>query len=165
MPARCQLSPYSPPPRRFGSAKRPPASTHPAAPGKYAGVREMLNPPYPVRSVGTAPVGFTSLRCTRNIVIGVPSRDGYVVCSTGTFGNDRCPVTVGGLIAPRRDDPVVGRIEIGAEPYAIIEYEAFGDRVLAFHDRRGSPVAMLAIQQEEIATGPALERDEQHPPS
>src|SRR5439155_779030 len=45
IPARCQLSPYSPPPRRFGSAKRPPASTHAAAPGKYAGVREMLNPP------------------------------------------------------------------------------------------------------------------------
>ena len=38
-------SPYSPPPRRFASAKTPPRSRNGKLPGSNAGVRLMLNPP------------------------------------------------------------------------------------------------------------------------
>jgi len=49
------------------------------------GVSLMLNPPYPVTSVGVAPFFTSPLACTRNMLIFVPSVDGYQTCSTSTL--------------------------------------------------------------------------------
>src|SRR2546422_2791873 len=45
IPALCHASPYSPPPRRFATARRPPSSSHRRRLAWKLGVREMLNPP------------------------------------------------------------------------------------------------------------------------
>ena len=45
IPASCQASPYSPPPRRFGSAITPPASNHWNIVAEKSGVSETLKPP------------------------------------------------------------------------------------------------------------------------
>ena len=45
MPALCQVSPYSPPPRRLGSAKTTPCSSRPMSSGLKYGWLLMLNPP------------------------------------------------------------------------------------------------------------------------
>ena len=45
MPAWCQASPSSPPPRRPGTATWPPSSHHVATNGLHAGVSVMLKPP------------------------------------------------------------------------------------------------------------------------
>ena len=45
VPALCQSSPYSPPPRRLGTAKTPPISIHTRFDTLNAGVSEMLKPP------------------------------------------------------------------------------------------------------------------------
>ena len=45
VPPWCQVSPYSPPPRRLGWANTPPRSIHTRLAGLNAGVSEMLNPP------------------------------------------------------------------------------------------------------------------------
>jgi CubicO group peptidase (beta-lactamase class C family) len=44
-PASCQARPYSPPPRRFATASRPPRSTHAAMSGENHGVMAISNPP------------------------------------------------------------------------------------------------------------------------
>src|SRR5271156_4057462 len=81
MPARCQSSPNSPPPRRLASAKTPPRSVHQAAVAEKEGVRDTLNPPYAVIRTGRLPSSFRPLRCTRNIGIFVPSLEAYQTCS------------------------------------------------------------------------------------
>jgi hypothetical protein len=45
MPLRCQSSPYSLPPRRFGIANTPPRSTHNARDAEKPGVWLTLKPP------------------------------------------------------------------------------------------------------------------------
>ncbi len=45
VPAWCHSSPYSPPPRRLGTAYRPPISIQARTDGLKPGVSEMLNPP------------------------------------------------------------------------------------------------------------------------
>ena len=45
VPPLCQSSPYSPPPRRLGTAYTPPISIHARFAGLNDGVSEMLNPP------------------------------------------------------------------------------------------------------------------------
>src|SRR5580692_4668118 len=45
MPASCQASPYSPPPRRLGTASQPPCSSHQAHAGFHSGVMLTLKPP------------------------------------------------------------------------------------------------------------------------
>jgi hypothetical protein len=45
MPAWCQASPNSPPPRRLGIARMPPRSTHTARADAKLGVKLMLKPP------------------------------------------------------------------------------------------------------------------------
>jgi hypothetical protein len=47
MPARCQSSPSSPPPRRPAIAYTPPASTQARIVAEYAGVSGSPKPPYP----------------------------------------------------------------------------------------------------------------------
>ena len=49
-----------------------------------AGVMLMLNPPYPYSSVGVFPSLTSPFLCTRNMLICVPSFDGYHTCSTST---------------------------------------------------------------------------------
>ena len=49
IPPWCHASPYSPPPRRFGIATRPPCSSQSSSERENAGVMLMLKPPYPVR--------------------------------------------------------------------------------------------------------------------
>jgi hypothetical protein len=45
VPASCQASPYSPPPRRLGMARRPPSSSHTRLGTEKLGVIEMPKPP------------------------------------------------------------------------------------------------------------------------
>ena len=45
LPAWCQSSPYSPPPRRLATATTPPMSIHAAYSTENNGVSEMLKPP------------------------------------------------------------------------------------------------------------------------
>jgi cytochrome c biogenesis protein len=45
MPASCQLSPYSAPPRRHAEAYTPPSSIHAKMPGEKPGLIGMLKPP------------------------------------------------------------------------------------------------------------------------
>ena len=45
VPASCQSSPYSPPPRRLGTANTPPISIHTRFATVKLGVSEMLKPP------------------------------------------------------------------------------------------------------------------------
>ena len=45
VPALCQASPYSPPPRRFGWAKTPPISSHAKRATEKPGNIETLKPP------------------------------------------------------------------------------------------------------------------------
>jgi hypothetical protein len=72
IPARCQASPSSPPPRRLATAYTPPAATQAAALGLYAGVSGMSKPPYPVRIVGR---GRSPAAPIRNMRTSVPSYD------------------------------------------------------------------------------------------
>src|SRR2546426_9007896 len=72
IPAWCHSSPYSPPPRRLGTAYMPPSSSHAATPTENAGVRLMLKPPYPYRSVGFEPSRRTPFLCVTNIGTRVP---------------------------------------------------------------------------------------------
>ena len=45
VPALCQASPYSPPPRRLAEANTPPRSIHTTLDAEKRGWIEMLNPP------------------------------------------------------------------------------------------------------------------------
>src|SRR5579872_7182297 len=92
MPAWCQASPNSPPPRRLGCANTPPCSVHQAAIAENCGVREMLNPPYAVIKVGRLPSKASPFRATMNIGTLVPSLDGYQTCFTSMS-----PVWIGTL--------------------------------------------------------------------
>src|SRR5215472_8463392 len=92
IPPWCQLSPNSPPPRRFGWTKTPPCSVHQAAIDENDGVSETLNPPYAVIKAGFLPSSTRPLRDTMNIGIFVPSFDGYQTCFTSMS-----PVWIGTL--------------------------------------------------------------------
>src|SRR5215217_1959774 len=81
VPARCHASPNSPPPRRFGTASTPPASSHTTSAIENLGVIGMRNPPYPVRYVGFEPSSLIPLRCVTNIGTLVPSLLVYHTCS------------------------------------------------------------------------------------
>ena len=45
LPASCHSRPYSPPPRRFATARVPPSSSHDAKTGENHGVIDALKPP------------------------------------------------------------------------------------------------------------------------
>jgi hypothetical protein len=74
MPARCQSSPSSAPPRRLATAYTPPAATQARACGVYSGTREIAKPPYPVSSAGRGRSG-SSVGLSRNRRTCVPSAD------------------------------------------------------------------------------------------
>src|SRR5262245_32581569 len=82
MPAWCQASPNSPPPRRLASAHTPPLAIQAAANGLKVGLELILNPPYPVSNVGCEPSSFKPLAWATNIGILVPSLEGYQTCFT-----------------------------------------------------------------------------------
>src|SRR6185437_8534971 len=83
IPALCQASPNSPPPRKAGTANTPPCCTHQASTEDQLGVTEMSKPPYPVSSVGRfrSPCPFLD---TTNIGIFVPSLEAYQTCFAST---------------------------------------------------------------------------------
>src|SRR6185503_15394307 len=81
IPALCQPSPYSPPPRRFGMAMVPPDSRKTYIDDEKNGCSLMLKPPYPKRSTGVDPSFFRSFLWTTNIDTLVLSLDGYHTCS------------------------------------------------------------------------------------
>src|SRR5262245_28869627 len=72
-PASYHSLPYSPPPRRFETASRPPSSSQASQLTEQVGVIETSNPPYPQSSVGTSPDCTRPDLCTRNIGTRVPS--------------------------------------------------------------------------------------------
>ena len=80
-PASCQALPYSPPPRRFATASRPPRSSHAARSAENTGVSATSNPPYAYSSAGTSPLAARSRRRVTNMGTGVPSAEGAYTCS------------------------------------------------------------------------------------
>ena len=76
MPARCQSSPSSEPPRRPATAHTPPASQWATATALYSGLIVMAKPPYPVRMVGVSGPGVVSARRNMRRPTSVPSVDG-----------------------------------------------------------------------------------------
>src|SRR5690349_6493252 len=54
-PCKCHSSPYSPPPRRLGTANKPPFSRRIRVEVLNQGVRLTLNPPYPYNRQGFLP--------------------------------------------------------------------------------------------------------------
>jgi hypothetical protein len=73
IPAWCQSSPYSPPPRRFGTAYTPPRSSQGMSVAENAGVTETLNPPYAYNSVRFCPSSASPFLWVMNIGTRVPS--------------------------------------------------------------------------------------------
>ena len=75
IPARCQSSPNSPPPRRFASARIPPCSAQTSASGQQYGVSLTSNPP------------SRSAKWDSNLPPSNPS------CGTKTWAQAFCPWT------------------------------------------------------------------------
>src|SRR5271154_2575151 len=80
--ALCQSSPYSSPPRRFGSANHPPRCSHHAYSGFQLGVSLKAKPPYPVINRRSLPSRFKPFFPAINIGTFVPSFDGKKTCFT-----------------------------------------------------------------------------------
>src|SRR5690606_25984024 len=76
VPPRCQLSPYSPPPRRFATAYTPPCSSRIILLVEKDGVKLILNPPYPYSIVGFVPSNWMPFLYVMIIGIFVPSLEG-----------------------------------------------------------------------------------------
>src|SRR6266567_1826137 len=97
IPARCQSSPNSAPPRRLASANTPPCSNQRYRSPTKLGVRLMLKPPYPVNRVGFFPLGSSPLlmedehRHARAILGVEPELLHFVTCRIDSGSIDFAP--------------------------------------------------------------------------
>src|SRR5580658_9467962 len=67
MACSCQCSPYSPPPRRLGTANQPPCCSHQPILGFQEAVSLRSKPPYPVISSRSVPSCFSPFLPAMNI--------------------------------------------------------------------------------------------------